>query len=105
MEFLERLFFLINENGVSRSKFLSDIGAGKNSFVYWENHKNLPSGDTLLKIADYFGVSVDYLLGKDAPEPAQMSADETELLALFERVPPERRALVLQMIKIAIDNL
>lgn len=30
----------------------------------WEQHYNLPDVDTLLDLADYFGVNVDYLLGR-----------------------------------------
>lgn len=40
------------------------IGLSNAAFSCW-NENTIPRRTTLLKIADYFGVSVDYLLGKD----------------------------------------
>ena len=61
MEFIEKLYFLINKKGITKKKFLEDIGAAKNSFAYWKKNGTIPNGATLQKIADYFNVSVDYL--------------------------------------------
>ncbi|MCR4719205.1 MAG: helix-turn-helix domain-containing protein [Firmicutes bacterium] len=63
--FLQRLNNLISEKGITRNKLLLDLQLGKKSFVNWEQRSTIPSGETLLKIANYFGVSVDYLLGRD----------------------------------------
>ena len=44
------------------------IGASSATCTKWKNG-TIPNGDTLLKLADYLGVSVDYLLGRaDSPE-------------------------------------
>nr|WP_307757368.1 helix-turn-helix domain-containing protein [uncultured Christensenella sp.] len=44
------------------------VGLGKSTISNWKN--SYPSVDKLQKIADYFGVSVDYLLGRsDNPSP------------------------------------
>lgn len=63
MLFTERLMLLINQKGISRNKMLVDLQLGKNSFINWETRGNTPDGETLLKISQYFGVTVDYLLG------------------------------------------
>lgn len=63
MTFLERLTYLINKKGITKNKFLNDLKLGKNSFINWEQRGNIPSGDVLIKIANYFDVSIDYLLG------------------------------------------
>lgn len=69
MNFLDRLLFLISKNHITKNKLLTDLGLSKNSFVDWSNRGTVPSGDVLSKIADYFNVSVDYLLGRtDNPE-------------------------------------
>lgn len=65
--FLERVEYLRTDKKLSKSKILRDLGLNPNSFVNWEKRDNIPSGDILDKIAAYFGVSVDYLLGKDNP--------------------------------------
>ena len=63
--FIDTLDFLLKERNVSAAKLLADCKIGKNQYTYWKQHKNTPSGETLQKIADYFDVSVDFLLGKE----------------------------------------
>lgn len=44
-----------------------ELGLGNGTIARWDN--NSPSVDKLEKLADYFGISVDYLLGRtDKPE-------------------------------------
>lgn len=64
--FLERLNNLILGKGITRNKLLLDLGINHSAFDSWKNRDTIPSGKILLKIADYFGVSVDYLLGKES---------------------------------------
>lgn len=61
--FVERLKELLSEREITKNKLLTDLQLGKNSFVNWESRGTIPSGEVLTKIADYFGVTVDYLLG------------------------------------------
>lgn len=62
MSFTERVLALIQEKGTTKNKLLMELGLGKNSFVDWTEKGNLPNGATIIKIADYFGVTTDYLL-------------------------------------------
>lgn len=67
--FTDKIRMLLNKKGVSQNEFLKVLNIGRNAFSSWErgkesNEEKLPNGSTLLKIADYFGVSVDYLLGR-----------------------------------------
>ena len=57
------------EQGISISSLLTDCSISK-SFIYeLEKRDKSPSADKLIKIADYFGCSVDYLLGRtDNPD-------------------------------------
>ena len=61
--FLERVAALISSHGITRNKLLHDLDLDKNSFFNWEKRGTIPSGEVLAKIADYFGVSLDYLAG------------------------------------------
>lgn len=63
-KFIENLYFLLNKKGITKSKFLNELNLGKNSFINWESRDSLPNGNTLVAIADYFGVSLDYLVGR-----------------------------------------
>lgn len=66
--FIQKLKELIAQKGITKNKLLTDLGLGKNSFINWETRGTVPSGETLSRIADYFGVSVDYLLGNAEKE-------------------------------------
>ena len=62
MNFIERIIVLIDNKGISHGTFLRSLKLGKNSIYRWEETKIIPKAETLIKIADYFDVSVDYLL-------------------------------------------
>lgn len=48
------------------------IGISQNNYSYWENGKVKIDNESLNKLAEYFGVSVDYLLGRtDEPNPTR----------------------------------
>lgn len=74
MNFVETLLKLLKEKNVTKNKMLCDLNLSKNSFVAWAKRGTIPSGETLAKIADYFNVSTDYLLGKtdEKNKPAEI---------------------------------
>ena len=83
--FYENLVRLLKEKGVTKAKFSSDLGIGKNQIKYWEKNGNIPKGDVLKKIADYFGVTTATLLGYIDIDsvPNLQSVDE---LVVFEEI-------------------
>ena len=96
MNFTERLANLINKNNTTKNKMLLDLNLGKSSYGSWEVRGTIPSGDTLSKIADYFDVSVDYLLGREDASGAidlglmeletKLQSDEVELVAIYRQL-------------------
>lgn len=64
MTFTETVRKLLSENKMSINRMLTDLKLGSGTFATWEKRGTIPSGETLEMIADYFNVSVDYLLGK-----------------------------------------
>ncbi len=67
MEF--RLKSLRKARKLSQLKVALDLNMNQNSISRYENGEREADYDTLIKISDYFGVSVDYLLGRtDNPE-------------------------------------
>lgn len=56
------------EKGVSLKAMLEELGLGSNTMSHMR-HGKMPAADTLARIADFLGCSVDYLLGRtDKPE-------------------------------------
>lgn len=63
MTTFERIKELAKKQGKSLNKVEEDLGYGKNVLYRLKNTN--PSADRLEEIADYFDVSVDYLLGRE----------------------------------------
>ena len=70
-----RLKELRKSHHMNQLEFAKKIGAAQNTVSNWENGKRQIDTDTAVKIADLFGVSVDYLLGR-SDEPNTLSLDE-----------------------------
>ena len=51
------------EKGIGQNKLARELGLSNASISYWENEKQEPTASALYKLASYFGVSCDYLLG------------------------------------------
>ena len=83
--FVKRLDRLIKEHNIKRNKLLTDLGLNKSSIINWEKRGTIPNGETLEKIADYFNVSVDYLLGKEK-EPSVQNGEFDELTMQFNNL-------------------
>ena len=62
--FGSRLKELRNERGVSHEKLANATDMAYSNISAWELGKKMPSGESLWKLADYFGVSIDYLVGR-----------------------------------------
>ena len=60
----ERISKLCAEHKISIAKLEKETGISNGTIARWG--KSSPTADKLTKVADHFGVSVDYLLGRSA---------------------------------------
>lgn len=58
---------------MSQAKLAKAIGVSQSTVGMWENGTNHPEHNTLLKIADFFQVPVDYLVGNEVEELRRVS--------------------------------
>lgn len=56
--------------GLTQSKLSTAIGVSRSTLAMYETNKSEPDFKTISKLADFFGVSVDYLLGREEKSPA-----------------------------------
>lgn len=88
---------LRNEKGVKDADVAKATGITKSTFSDWKNGRSKPKDEKLLKIAEYFDVTLDYLRTGDEPmqtegyylndETAQVAQEifeNKELRALFD---------------------
>lgn len=61
----ERLKFLRKEKNLTQTEIAEQIGIKQNSYSDWETGKNEPSLEKLIVLADFFEVSLDWLVGRD----------------------------------------
>ncbi|MDG4969493.1 helix-turn-helix domain-containing protein [Lactococcus lactis] len=61
--FNEQLKTLRKINGLTQKELAEKLKIKQNSYSDWENGKSEPNIEMLVRIADYFDVSIDYLLG------------------------------------------
>lgn len=73
MTTFERIKFLADKQKISLSELAIKLGFSENNIYRWKNSK--PKGEDLGKIADFFHVSVDYLLGREKLEEPQFSRE------------------------------
>lgn len=102
MQFVERIAALTKEKGITEKQVLLDCKLNKNLFGLWRQGRT-PSTATKRVLADYFGVSVEYLMGqtddrgqKNSPMPLDGTGDDME--RYFALLTPENQAYVKSVI-------
>lgn len=60
----ERLEILIKENNMTKKQLAIEVGVSPSMFTFWKDGRSIPKIDKLQRLADYFHVSVDWLMGK-----------------------------------------
>ena len=65
------------EKKLSQEKIAEDLEISQPLIAKWESHQSTPSPEMLDYIADYFNVSVDYLIGRS--KYRTLEADNSEL--------------------------
>ena len=62
---MERLKELRTAQKLTQQQMADYLGVDRTTYVKYETDKSEPTFDTLQKLADYFGVTVDFLMGRD----------------------------------------
>lgn len=93
-----RLKELREERNLSQLDVANAIGTSQTNIGRWEKERNEPSSGYVIKLADFFEVTTDYLLGREddfgnisVTTNADLTEDEKKILATFRSLPPQRR--------------
>lgn len=82
----KRIRELRKANRLSQVSLAAKLGVSKQSISNWENGNILPSIDILIRLADVFSVSTDYLLGRDEKQYLKVDGLSSEELAFIQRM-------------------
>lgn len=104
METKDILKMLRKSKGFTNMKdFCESADISINTYQNYETGKRVPTAEMLVKLADFYNVSTDYLLGREpAPNPfADLNLsedDEKEVANKYMSLPPEIRACMLDVL-------
>lgn len=70
---MKNLKLLREAAGLTRTELAYKLGMSAQSVLNWEKGRGLPRASMLCKIADFFGVTIDQLVGRE-PAPASQAS-------------------------------
>ncbi|MDE6870254.1 MAG: helix-turn-helix domain-containing protein [Clostridia bacterium] len=102
--FVELFNELLEERNLNRKQFAEQSGIPYTTVIGWTKLNRLPDYTALIKIADFFQCSIDYLVGRqDNYEndytPLEISHSEQTLIKNFRKLDSENKELVLKLTK------
>ncbi|KSU14876.1 helix-turn-helix domain-containing protein [Lactococcus lactis] len=62
--FSERLKELRKEKDLTQKEIANKLGVSRVAYTNWENGKREPNIERFVKLADYFNVNIDYVVGR-----------------------------------------
>lgn len=80
---------LRKEKNVTQKEIATYLNVSDRLVGYYENGQRMPPPDILEKIADYFNVTVDYLLGRTNIKNSSMIPSKNEMADEIESLSPE----------------
>lgn len=91
---------LLDMNGVKSADVARATGISNMTFSDWKNGKSTPKMDKIEKIAKYFGVTTDYMMGKKSEIPsASMADDHLELIKLYSSLSEADQKAIMQIMR------
>ena len=92
MEIIERIYQLLDEKDKRAYELCNRLSIRTSTMSTWKAHTNNPPAKYMKTIADFFGVSLDYLMtGQEAPIRKNTTPEEDDLLVLFRSLPEPKK--------------
>lgn len=91
--------------GLTQKDVATAIGVSPQSYGYYENQINKPDPDTLIKLADFFNCTIDYLVGRENDygvienKNLNLTKLQSELLTSFNLLSIEDQNKVIGFVK------
>ena len=105
---LKNLRKLRDKTGTTQKQLAEAVNVSQQSINKYENHNIEPYIETLMQIADYFDVSVDYLIGHNEnsadaikSDHISLSSNEAQLIEEYRKLSNNKKGII----KLLIENL
>lgn len=109
-----RMLYLRKKQGKSQADVAKHIGLTVAAYQNYETGRREAGYETLSQLAGYYGVTTDYLLGREQGEPSaveklagefNMTALEREILDGYVKLPKEMRGDLMEFLHKAVANV
>jgi transcriptional regulator with XRE-family HTH domain len=97
-----RLLELRNEKNLSQRDIAKILNISQGTYNNWENQRTQPSIEQLIALANYFGVSVDYLIGNSDDLGIitynNISNEDNKIISLLANTTPKLKQSILTIL-------
>lgn len=103
---MEILLALRKETGLTQNDIAAHLGISRQAYANYETGKREPDLKTLVNIANFFGVTVGYLLGEEEKPTAndgELSDNRKKLMEFANSVPEDKVDLLLRVMQSIVE--
>lgn len=103
-----RILELRNERRITQMALSESLNLSQKTISAYEVGRIVPSAENLIKLSNFFDVSIDYLLGRsdcrNPQPPSQLPTESLELLSIFHELEPSSRECALNSLRHLLNN-
>lgn len=106
--FWERFYYLCEINNKKPTPVGKEIGVSSGIISTWKKEGYCPSGEMLIKIANYFNCSIDYLVGRSDSiniQKSELSSEELLFIEKLRSLPEDSQDEIVHMINYKYERL
>jgi len=104
MNHLQNLKELRKEKGLTQQAIANELSITQKTYCNYENGEREPSIEMLKRIADFFNVSIDYLLGHETKRFYTLSEDEKGALNRYTKLTEKNKGKTEQFMEQLIES-
>ena len=105
MEINERIFYLLEKQKRTAKELGDYIGIRPSSISAWKTEGSYPSSKYIVRISEFFGVSIEYLFTGQNNSTLHLSKQENELLETYNQLDPRGQHCVHMAIYKELDRM
>ena len=110
---MNSLRLLRTKKGATQKEVAESLGIDRTTYVKYENGNSEPDNKMLLKLANYYNTSIDYLLGNTSvdsisnpktSDDIQIDDDIRRIQSSKNRMPPKDKKKMMQLIELSFED-
>lgn len=94
------------KKGMSQTAVAQALGISRQAYNFYESNKRDPDTAMVKALAEFYGVTTDYLLGRTEPDHKRLlnNPEIQEIAALYEKLSNDKKELVLAMARAMVND-